>query len=112
MALDATKLESDLRAMFEDDETAADAQAAAQRMADIYETYALAGTFGANLIAAFPQKAALVSALVAGCAPAPTGAVFASAWSVGLLALWAAVPVAGGGQADVTAPPTDRKSVV
>ena len=110
MALDPISLESELRDMFAD--AADDAAAAAQQMADLYEAYALDGMFGASTVSVLPvNKAALVAALVTGLAPAPAGVAFATAWSNGLLAFWAANPVAGA-QAGVTVPPTGAAAML
>ncbi len=102
MALNAAQLESDLLDMFE---TQADSPAdAAQSFADIYISYAGAGMFGANSITVDgAHETALVAALLAGISiPAPSGAVFAAAWSAGVAAFWVGLVVAGMVQAGAT----------
>lgn len=111
MALNASSLESDLRDMFE--ATTDTPSEAAQKLADIYEAYAVAGEFGVGNTWTVlpPNKAGLLAALLSGIAPAPTGAVFASSWSTGLLAFWAANPVAGV-QTGTTVPPTGAAAMI
>ncbi len=68
---------------------------AAQGLAAAYATYAVTGTFLTGTIATLePQEVALAAAL--GSAMVSLDAVaYASAWSAGLAAFWAGVPVVG-----------------
>jgi hypothetical protein len=94
MALDAGALEDAILAFLND--TADDASAAADALAEIYATYAADGTFGASTVTIDgARESALAATLLGGLAPSPSAAAFLTALSSGLGTFWTGAPVVG-----------------
>lgn len=107
MALSQTTLSNALESAFNSYSTSK--SDAANLIADAYATYAVAGRFGANVPNLTTQEAAFAATLLAGMNN--TLASFCNAFQSGLTTFWTGVPVAGGGQAGTTVPPTGAATV-
>lgn len=123
MTLNKASLKSALQAIFDGtaDTTPADGHAdgtptsagdAGSKLAKAYFNYAGGAVFGPNLPTLTGRDAALGTTLGGSLAVPGLPATHAAAWGAGLAVFWAAVPVAGGGQAGVTAPPTGAAALV
>jgi hypothetical protein len=122
MSLDKSSLKSALQAIFDGsadndhdghpDGTPTSTTDAGQKLAKAYFDYAGAAMFGSCVPTVTGRDSALATTLGGSLTLPGAAATHAAAWGAGLATFWASVPVAGAGQAGVTAPPAGAAALV